>query len=140
MNDKYHDQLIESATRALTTDEQGLTGALPTELRNAFALVTTHDRIGHSAEALSEAFGQLRVARASSPMARVEQRQRLPYLLNLVAYLASLPHGWTRDALTAIGAAAAARSTIESRAQIVVAERALRLGVGAVTQQIVAAA
>ena len=80
------------------------------------------------------------MARASSPMARVEQRQRLPYLLNLVAYLASLPHGWTRDALTAIGAAAAAGSTSESRAQIVVAERALRLGVGAVTQQIVAAA
>lgn len=140
MNYQYRRELLESATGALHADEQGLVSALPTELGHAFVLNTCHDRIDQPAAALAEALGCLASARSSSPMARVLHGQRLPFLLNLVNDLSSRPHGWIRDALTAVGAAAASRTTAEARAQIVVAERAIRRGIGEVTQQIVSAA
>ena len=44
MTDKYHLEMIESATGVLTDDEQGLLVMLPIELRDAFVLLATHDR------------------------------------------------------------------------------------------------
>lgn len=140
MNNQYRQKMVQSATGALEADEQGLVSALPNDLRHAFVLIAAHDRIDQPAEALAEALGYLASARSSSPMARVLHGQRLPFLLNLVNELSSRQHGWTRDALTAVGAAAASRHTTEARAQIVVAERAIRRGIGELTQQIVSAA
>ena len=140
MDDEYRRELIESATGALTTDEQGLVNALPAELGTAFALVAAHDRIDQPASALAEALRQLRGVRSGATLTRVAVEQRLPFLLRLVGYVSGLPHGWTRDALTAIGAAAAHRTAAEGRAQLSVAERALAVGVGTVAEQLATAA
>jgi hypothetical protein len=136
MKDKYHLEMIESATGALTTDEQGLLAMLPIELRDSFALLATHDRTDDPARQLALALGQLNEARTGSSLHLLTPARRLQFLLTLTGYLHRLPEGWRRQALTTLGAAAVARTPVEARGRLRNTEAAVVRGVGELAESV----
>ena len=138
MTDKYHLEMIESATGVLTDDEQGLLVMLPIELRDAFVLLATHDRADDAARHLALALGRLNQARTGSSLHLLTPARRLQFLLTLTGYLHRLPEGWHRQALTTLGAAAVARTPVEARGRLRNTEAAVVRGIGelALTRQL----
>ncbi|MEZ5127233.1 MAG: hypothetical protein R2703_01785 [Micropruina glycogenica] len=140
MTDKYHLEMIESATGVLTDDEQGLLVMLPIELRDAFVLLATHDRADDAARHLALALGRLNQARTGSSLHLLTPARRLQFLLTLTGYLHRLPEGWHRQALTTLGAAAVARTPVEARGRLRNTEAAVVRGVGELAQSVTTSA